>query len=163
MDSTGSARTRERVVGLCRAGHDPLSLREEMAAVLRRAVPFDSWCFGCADPESLLVSAGTGDSQVCVDLGRLFALEYAGEAGPDRQPTLADLGNGRRTAVGVLSHETGGDLHRSNRWREVYDPHAAARLYISRYTVQDHVKAVLDKLGVHSKRELIAGLLGQRL
>lgn len=39
----------------------------------------------------------------------------------------------------------------------------AQQLYISTYTVRDHVKAVLDKLGVHSKRELIASILGQRL
>jgi DNA-binding NarL/FixJ family response regulator len=39
----------------------------------------------------------------------------------------------------------------------------AQQLYISTYTVRDHVKAVLDKLGVHSKRELIASILSQRL
>lgn len=39
----------------------------------------------------------------------------------------------------------------------------AHRLHISTYTVRDHVKAVLDKLGVHSKRELIASILSQRL
>ncbi|MGH3540226.1 MAG: LuxR C-terminal-related transcriptional regulator [Pseudonocardiaceae bacterium] len=36
-------------------------------------------------------------------------------------------------------------------------------MHISTYTVRDHVKAVLDKLGVHSKRELIASILSQRL
>jgi DNA-binding CsgD family transcriptional regulator len=39
----------------------------------------------------------------------------------------------------------------------------ARALDLSAYTVQDHVKAILGKLGVHSKRELIAGILGQRL
>lgn len=39
----------------------------------------------------------------------------------------------------------------------------AQRLCISTYTVRDHVKAVLDKLGVHSKREFIASILSQRL
>ena len=39
----------------------------------------------------------------------------------------------------------------------------AQQLHISTYTVRDHVKAVLDKLGVHSKRELIASILSQRL
>jgi DNA-binding CsgD family transcriptional regulator len=33
------------------------------------------------------------------------------------------------------------------------------RLFLSPYTVGDHVKAILEKVGTHSKRELIAGLL----
>ncbi|MGH3899184.1 MAG: LuxR C-terminal-related transcriptional regulator [Pseudonocardiaceae bacterium] len=120
MHSTAAARTQQLVLGLSQTRHrDTLTLRRELITLLRRAVPFDSWCWAFADPDSQLVSSGTGDSPAANNLGRFLALEY-GSDDLDRLLTLADSGG---PAIGVLSQTTAGDLPRSARWRELYHPH----------------------------------------
>jgi DNA-binding CsgD family transcriptional regulator len=125
VDSTACSRTREMMMKLCQARHDPLTLRQEMADLLRRAVPFDAWCWGYADPGNRLVSSGTGTSPACADISRALAFEYRRDSGLPAEFTLASFAEGDDGPhVGVLSHATASDLHRSARWREFYAPHA---------------------------------------
>ena len=57
----------------------------------------------------------------------------------------------------------------SNRERELvaliargHDTNAVAKqMFISPYTVQDHLKSIFDKLGVHSRLELLTRLFAQ--
>jgi DNA-binding CsgD family transcriptional regulator len=120
MHSTAATRTQELVLGLSQTRRrDTLTLRRELIMLLRRAVPFDSWCWAFADPDSQLVSSGTGDSPAATDIGRFLALEY----GSDDLDRLLTLAGGGGPAIGVLSQTTSGDLRRSARWRELYHPY----------------------------------------
>jgi DNA-binding CsgD family transcriptional regulator len=120
MDSAASARTHELVLRLSQSRrHNCLILGQELVELLRRAVPFDSYCWVCTDPDNRLVSTGIGTNPGATDLGRLLAHEYGG----NDQDLLLVFTDGKRPAIAVLSKTTAGDLYRSNRWRKFYHPH----------------------------------------
>jgi DNA-binding CsgD family transcriptional regulator len=117
VSSWALARARAAVESLHGARLDPDLLRLELARTLRPAVPFEGWCITTVDPDALLVSSVVADSPGMRDVVRLMQIEYAS----DDVNLHRDLMR-RGARVGVLSRATGGDLHRSIRWRDIYQP-----------------------------------------
>ena len=108
----------------------------EVVRQVRRAVGFDGWCLSLTDPVTALPTAvvGTQGSPLASCQRRFWQLEYLV---PDvcKADGLAESG----LPVATLSHETGGDLARSQRWDELLRPAGAA----------DELRAVLNADGVH--------------
>lgn len=99
------------------------SYRRAVIGELARLLTFDAWCFTLLDPTTLLPSSplaegntGVGNAGLASRQRRFFELEY-------RESDLATMRSRyRRGAVEVLSASTGGDLARSVRWRDVFEP-----------------------------------------
>lgn len=99
------------------------SYRRAVIGELARLLDFDAWCFTLLDPTTLLPSSplaqgntGVGNAGLASRQRRFFELEY-------RESDLATMRSRyRRGAVEVLSASTGGDLARSVRWRDVFEP-----------------------------------------
>lgn len=119
MDRARSALTR-----LARAELDNDSFRYEAAAILRRAVGFDGWCWLLADPAAQLLTRELGEDMVVDKAIRSFlralpdAWDQAQE--PARRPRRDS--SHRPAPVKVLSEETGGDLSRDWSWRQMFGP-----------------------------------------
>jgi len=117
VNSWALAHARDAVASLQSAHLDADLLRQEIARALRGAVPFEGWCITTVDPDTLLVSSVVADNPGMGDVVRLMELEYASEDVNLHRDLMR-----RGARVGVLSQATGGDLHRSARWREIYQP-----------------------------------------
>jgi DNA-binding CsgD family transcriptional regulator len=109
-------------------------LSGEIVRHVRRAVGFDSWCLSLTDPVTALPTAvvGTQGSPVASCQRRFWQLEYLV---PDVCKASALAASA--LPVAALSHETGGDLARSQRWDELLRPAGAA----------DELRAVLNADG----------------
>jgi DNA-binding CsgD family transcriptional regulator len=112
-------RTRERarreLAQLATARLDNDRFRWEAAAVLRRAVGFDGWCWLLADPGARLPTRDLGEENVIAGQSvRRFS----------RRHPEASAVPWHRSArpVAVTSAETGGDLARDPVWRETFGP-----------------------------------------
>lgn len=116
-----------------RGTRDSVTLRQELADRVRRAVPFNGFCFHTADPVSLVTSG--------VVTGGVDASK--GSQVIDHEYFAADFLKHRRLAagpqhVGTLAVATGGDPRRSPRWRLVLGPDG----------VVDELRAALVARGV---------------
>lgn len=84
-----------------------------MISELKVAIGFERWCAPLLDPDTLIAHTGIGDTDHLAEMPRMQL----------NDATLAGINNGvtltaGRERVGVLSIATGGDLARSQRWRE---------------------------------------------
>ena len=99
---------------LADAALDADALRHEAVALLQRTIGFDRWCWPLADPEALIPLSGLAQHDYGPSVPRVLELEFSGAD----VAAMDDVAR-RRSPVGALSRETGGDLGRSLRWDEV--------------------------------------------
>lgn len=115
--STVRDRARDRIVSLAQSSMDADSMRLEVIAELRRAIGFASWCWPLMDPDAVLPTTALFDLEFSDALPRLLQLEERPEE-INTKHRLVEASD--HTAI--LSAATQGDLWRSARWREVYQP-----------------------------------------
>jgi DNA-binding CsgD family transcriptional regulator len=106
----------EKIERVCRANMDAETFQYEVIRVLRRAVPFDAWCWPLFDPETLLPCAAMAESpfQIREQL-RIFTLNYQLE-----EPAWVLTLSRSRELLSRLSARTEGDFARNHLWEEVY-------------------------------------------
>jgi DNA-binding CsgD family transcriptional regulator len=107
------SRCRERLDLLADSAQDVDSLRREVIAELKRAIGFERWCAPLVDPDTLIAHTGIAETDHIAELPRL---QVSDASLRELNSGVALARNGHR--VGVLSAATGGDLARSQRWRE---------------------------------------------
>jgi DNA-binding CsgD family transcriptional regulator len=108
------ARCLERLERLASSeDQDVTSLRRAVIGELKRAIGFERWCAPLVDPDTLISHTGVAETDHIAELPRL-QLHDASLSEPNNGVELAR----NRERVGVLSAVTGGDLARSQRWRE---------------------------------------------
>lgn len=115
MRQEDARRAEREVVHLVHAGLDWATLSLQVGEALRRAMPFDHACWHTVDPATMLFTGVAKDS--LNDEVRLPYHEYA-IADVNQWADLAR----RAHPVGILSHDTGGRLESSPRYRELLRP-----------------------------------------
>lgn len=133
MATAGVEAVRGRLARVARAGLDPAAFAHESLCVLRLAVPFDAACHGSLDPGTGLITGSTKVALTSDHDGEFLAHEYV----TDEVNLFVDLAR-RSRPVGVLADDTGGDPHRSTRYRD---------LLTARYGLEHELRAALVVAG----------------
>jgi DNA-binding CsgD family transcriptional regulator len=114
--SANSAKDRARrdLARLAAARLDNDGFRWEAAAILRRAIGFDGWCWLLADPGARLPTRDLGENVIAAQFIRRFSRRH-----PEAWAVPWE-----RSArpVAVTSAVTGGDLARDSAWRQTFGP-----------------------------------------
>jgi DNA-binding CsgD family transcriptional regulator len=138
-------RARSDLARLVAARLDNDGFRWEAAAILRRAVGFDGWCWMLTDPGSRLPTRDLGENVIVDQAIRSFGRRHPEAWAVPRERTAT-------RPVTVTSAVTGGDLARDLAWRETFGPAGAG----------DHLSAPLMADGtcwaqLHIHRDSSAG------
>lgn len=116
MDWTRARRVRQEIYYACHRGLDSQALAHEMQRLVGTVVPFDLSCWHPTDPATGLITGGIFEIPPALT-ARLSEIEFFEED----FNSLVGLAS-RRCPVGILREETGGQLERSTRYREILQP-----------------------------------------
>ena len=118
MSAVLEERVFDEVRRLCCAGLDETTLLREVAARLRRAVPFDAYCASKTDPLSAMITRSVHENLGDAKVVSLFFQHLYFEDDVGGYNWLPPLGR----PVRLISEATGGQLERSLRYRELLRP-----------------------------------------
>jgi DNA-binding CsgD family transcriptional regulator len=111
-------RLQRRVAEACREAETPTALLVGVSRALQGDLAMDRWCGITIDPALGIATGGFHDEGVSPHrVPRLLEIEFL----PGEANTFSEL-LGARASTASLSEATGGDLHRSARWRDVLQP-----------------------------------------
>ncbi len=117
VTTTRADSVRGRLTALASAGLDAGAFALAAVDLLARAVPFESACFGTADPETSLLTGSYKRNLPDPRDAEFAQFEYGV---PDIN-SFAEISR-RPVPVGVLAQDTGGRPEASTRWREFLMP-----------------------------------------
>lgn len=117
MVAVSMERAEREIAALCARGTDSYALRRAVMERVARTLGLDSWCFSITDPDTLTMTSHCTDGLDRSASPILYAAEYAGGDVASHKELARS-----RWPVRVLSRATDGDLERSRRYRELFEP-----------------------------------------